>query len=330
MAAAVVEVPAILDVVGPSMPGSWRGQSLGACTDCRRLWAEHRAGRLTDADIREAEGTLFNTAGTCTVMGTASTMALMAETLGMALPGAASPPAPTGARLRHGAQTGRAAVRLARERTLAREILSRPAFENAIRALCAVGGSTNAVIHLLAVARRLGVDLALDDFDRIARETPLLADVKPTGNLYMDDFHAAGGAPALLKALEPMLDLGHRGVAGRTLGDRLDDVGPRAVGPAISTPDDPTGPPGALAVLRGSLAPDGAIIKAAAASPELLVHEGPAVVFESPQDAARRIDDPALGLTADHVLVLRNAGPVAAAMPGAGSMKIPKPLAERA
>jgi dihydroxy-acid dehydratase len=188
MAAAVVEVPTILDVVGPTIAGSWRGQRLGACTDCRRMWTEYEAGELTDAEIAEVECTLFNTAGTCTVMGTASTMALMAETLGLALPGAASPPAATGARLRHGTQTGRQPVELACERTLARSILTPEAFANALRMLCAVGGSTNAVIHLLAIARRAGVPLVLEDFDRIGQETPLMADIKPAGSGYMDQF----------------------------------------------------------------------------------------------------------------------------------------------
>jgi dihydroxy-acid dehydratase len=329
MAAAVVDVPAILDVVGPTMPGSWRGVRLGACTDCRRLWAEYQAGELTDAEIADVETRLFNTAGTCTVMGTASTMALMAETLGMALPGAASPPASTGARLRHATLTGRRAVELARERTIAASILTEDAFENAVRALCAAGGSTNAVIHLLAIARRAGVSLKLDDFDRIARETPLLTDIKPAGRGYMDQFHAAGGGPKLLRSLGPMLNLQHRGVSGRTLGQLLDEVDNRPAARTIAALDHPVGPPGALAVLRGSLAPDGALVKSAAASRELLIHEGPAVVFESPEDAARRADDPDLGLTPEHVMVLRNAGPIGAAMPEAGSMKIPKPLADQ-
>ena len=329
MAAAVVDVPSILDVVGPAIAGSWHGQRLGACTDCRRMWTEYEAGELSNGEIAEIESTLFNTAGTCTVMGTASTMALMAETLGMALPGAASPPAATGSRLLHGTQTGRQAVRLARDRTLARNILTAEAFENALRVLCAVGGSTNAVIHLLAVARRVGVPLELEDFDRIAQQTPLLADIKPAGNGYMDEFHAAGGGPRLLKSLEPVLNLEHRGVSGQTLGQLLDGVDDRTATPTISRLADPVGPPGALVVVRGSLAPDGAIIKAAAATKGLLVHEGPAVVFESPEDAARRIDDPDLHLTPDHVLVLRNAGPIGAGMPEAGSMKIPKPLADR-
>ena len=297
MAAAVVDVPAILDVVGPTIAGSWRGERIGACTDCRRMWTEYEAGQLTDAEIAQVESSLFNTAGTCTVMGTASSMALIAETLGLALPGAASPPAATGTRLRHGTQTGRQAVRLARDRTLARTILTPEAFENAVRALCAVGGSTNAVIHLLAVARRAGVPLKLEDFDRIAQETPLLADIKPAGTGYMDQFHAAGGCPRLLKSLEPALHLEHRGVSGRTLGQLLAEVDDRTATLTISMLDDPLGPPGALAVVRGSLAPDGAIIKATAATRELLVHEGPAIVFESPEDAARRIDDPELRLT---------------------------------
>jgi dihydroxy-acid dehydratase len=328
MAAAVADVPVILDVVGSMITSSWRGERLGACTDCRRFWARYRAGDLEQSEIEEVGTSLATTAGTCMVMGTASTMAIMAETLGLMLPGGASPPAPSGDRLRHGAATGRRAVELAREPILAREILTRPAFENALRTLAAIGGSTNAVIHLLAVARRAGVDLVLDDFDRLAREVPLLVDLKPSGSAYMEDFHAAGGAPRLLKALESTLDTTQVGVTGRTLGESLASVAPARGADGIIRPlSDPIGPPGALAVLFGSLAPLGAVIKVSAASSGLLVHEGPALVFESPDDAAARLDDPSLDVTPDHVLVLRNAGPVAAGMPEAGSLPIPKRLA---
>lgn len=326
MAAAVVDVPVLLEVVGPMMTGSWRGERLGACTDCRRFWAAYRSGELGADEIGEVEAALVNTAGTCTVMGTASTMAALTETLGMMLPGGTSPPAPTGARLRHATATGRRAVELARNPVLPREIMTEAAFGNALRALAALGGSTNAVIHLLAVARRAGVPLSLDDFDRVAAQTPLLADIKPSGAGYMEDFHGAGGVPVLLKNLESILDTEHVGVAGRSLGDLLSDVVvPRQR--VIGTLDEPLGPPGALVVLRGSLAPDGAVLKVSAATPELLHHEGPALVFESQEDAARRLDDPGLDITPDHVLVLRNAGPVAAGMPEAGSVPLPKRLA---
>src|SRR3954454_1262264 len=305
MAAASADVPALLEVAGPMLTGSWRGERLGACTDCRRFWLEHRAGRLDEHEIAQVRDELCPTAGTCMVMGTASTMACMAEALGLLLPGGATPPAATGARLRHAVATGRRAVDLARAGgPRPSELLTRDAFERALAVLAAIGGSTNAVIHLLAVARRARVPLALDDFDAGSRETPVLVDCKPAGAGYMEDFHRAGGVPALLRAL-----------AG--------EPGTGAVRPL----EDPVAPAGGLAVLRGSLAPDGAVLKVAAATPGLLRHRGPALVVESPEDAARRLDDPELEVTPQHVLVLRNAGPVAAGMPEAGSLPIPRRLA---
>jgi dihydroxy-acid dehydratase len=328
MAAAVSDVPVVVDVVGSMLTSSWRGERLGACTDCRRFWAKYRAGELDDGEIRDVEGNLASTSGTCMVMGTASTMASMAEALGMMLPGGATPPSPSGERLRHGTATGRRAVELARDPLLPREILTEDAFENVLRVLAALGGSTNAVVHLLAVARRAGVPLALDDFDRVSGETPLLVDLKPSGTRYMEDFHRAGGVPTLLKALEGHLRTGHTGVTGRPLAELLDGVAdPAEWQDVIRTLAEPLGPPGALAVLRGSLAPEGAVIKVSAASADLLVHEGPAMVFDSPEDAATRLADPDLDVTQEHVLVLRNAGPVASGMPEAGSLPIPKRLA---
>lgn len=328
MAAASSDVPVILDVVGSMVTSSWRGERLGACTDCRRFWARYRAGDLSEEEIGEVQGTLATTAGTCMVMGTASTMASLTEALGMMLPGGATPPAPSGERLRHGTATGRRAVELAREPVLPRDILTAPSFENALRVLAAAGGSTNAVVHLLAVARRAGVALGLNDVDRVSRETPLLVDLKPSGQAYMQDLHAAGGIPVLLKALEPVLDTSHVGVSGLPLREQLVQVAPPAPWQqVIHTLDRPLGGTGALAVLRGSLAPDGAVIKVSAASPELLTHEGPALVFDSPSDAARRLDDPDLDVTPEHVLVLRGAGPIAAGMPEAGSLPIPRRLA---
>ncbi len=329
MAAASSDVPVILEVVGPMLSGSWQGEQLGACTDCRRFWSRHRAGEIGDEDIGEVERQLVNTAGTCMVMGTASTMASLTETLGMMLPGGATPPAPTGSRLRHATATGRRAVELALDPLLPRDILTPAAFGNALRVLAALGGSTNAVIHLLAIARRAKVDLPLEEFDRVAQTIPLLVDLKPSGGGYMQDFHNAGGVPVLLKALADELDLSHVGVSGQSLDDQLASVEPPPEWQDIIHPlGDPLGPSGALAVLHGSLAPDGAVIKVSAASPHLLQHEGPALVFDSPEDAASRLDDPDLDVTADHVLVLRNAGPIAAGMPEAGSLPIPRLLAE--
>jgi dihydroxy-acid dehydratase len=328
MAGAGAQIPVILDVVGPMMTGSFKGERLGACTDCRRMWAQYRAGEVNDDEIDSIRHNLATTAGTCMVMGTASTMALVTEAMGMMLPGGATPPAPSGDRLRHGTATGRRAVELAKLCTLPASILTREAFENAIRVLAAVGGSTNVIIHLLAVAGRTNVELSVDDFDRIARETPLLVDLKPSGVGYMEDLHGAGGLPVILKALSPLLHLDHVGVTGRPLGELLEDVtSPQSWQSVISELESPLGSSGALAVLRGSLAPDGAVIKVSAASTELLNHVGPALVFDSPEEAAAMLADASLDVTADHVLVLRNAGPIAAGMPEAASVPIPKKLA---
>ena len=330
MAAASLEVPSIVAVAGSMLTGDWRGERLGACTDCRRYWGQHRAGELDEREIVEVRERLCPTAGTCMVMGTASTMACLAEVLGLMMPGSASPPATTGARLRVGVETGRQAVALAGQGRTAREILTRPAFENALRVLAALSGSTNAVVHLLALAGRAGVVLTLDDFDRIARQVPLLVDCKPAGRGYMEDFHRAGGVPALLKAMESQLDLTTVGVTGQRLADLLDATdAPGAWQTTIRSLDEPLGPAASLVVLKGSLAPDGAVLKRAAASPHLHKHRGRAFVFEGPEDVAARIDDPALGIEPDDVLVLRGVGPVAMGMPEAGSMPLPKYLAER-
>jgi len=328
MAAAVSRVPVILDVVGPMMTGTFKGERLGACTDCRRFWAQYRAGAIADIELDLIRRNLATTAGTCMVMGTASTMALVTEALGMMLPGGATPPAPSGDRLRHGVATGRRAVELARSGPLPSQILTRDAFENAIRVLAAVGGSTNAIIHLLAVAGRTDVQLSLNDIEAIARETPLLVDLKPSGRGYMEDLHAAGGLPVILKALSPLLHLDHIGVSGHTMGELMTKVEPpQSWQSVVSRLDAPLGSTGSLAVLHGSLAPEGAVIKVSAASPELLRHVGPAIVFESPEHAATMLEDDTLDVTPDHVLVLRNAGPIAAGMPEAGSLPIPKRLA---
>jgi len=330
MAAASADTPGLLVVTGPMLTGTWRGERLGACTDCRRFWSSHRAGELSASDVEAIQDSICPTAGTCMVMGTASTMACVTEALGLMLLGGAAAPAATGARLAHAAASGRRAVELARDGLRPSDVLSRAAFINAITVLSAISGSTNAVIHLLAIARRAGVDLALDDFDQVARRVPLLVDCKPAGSLYLEDFHRAGGMPVLLKALEPLLDTSVRRVDGMTLAEALRDASPpQPWQQCIRTLDDPLGPAQTLAVLHGSLAPDGAIIKAAAASPALMRHRGPALVFESPEDAARRLNDNRLQVTPEHVLVLRNAGPAAAGMPEAGSLPIPIRLAER-
>ena len=271
MAAAVSEVPVIVDVVGSMITSAWRGERLGAAPTAVDSGRGYRAGELDDQEIGEVGTTLATTAGTCMVMGTASTMATMAETLGMMLPGGATPPAPSGDRLRHGTATGRRAVELAREQRLPRQHPHQEAFENALLVLGAIGGSTNAVVHMLAIARRAGVDIKLDDFDRLAREVPLLVDLKPSGEGYMEDFHESGGVPVLLKALESELHTAHVGVSGRSLAENLANVQPpRPYQHAIRPLSDPVGPPGAIAVVSGSLAPDGAVIKVSAASQSLL------------------------------------------------------------
>ena len=411
MAAASANVPVVSVVTGPMRTGFWRGTRLGACTDCRAHWLQYRAGELDDHELGAVQQELCPTGGTCMVMGTASTMACLGEALGMMLPGAAAAPSGSGARLRHGVAAGRRAAALARDPVRPRDVLTPAAFANAVTALLAIGGSTNAIIHLLAIARRAGVPLTLADFEAAAERVPLLVNCKPSGALWLEDLHRAGGLPAVLAELRPLLHLDTPCVSGMTLGEQLaarggrnprataaatdgsaaagpagsrshiggpssgsaratsgagsaggavpgssttrdqqptaevEDGGSaaqkapsgqskrslsppsRAPAPVIGTLDEPIGPPGALTVLRGSLAPDGAVLKRSAATPALLRHRGPALVFESPADLANRIDDPALPVTPGHVLVLRNSGPAAAGMPETGSLPIPRKLA---
>jgi dihydroxy-acid dehydratase len=320
--------PALSVVSGPMYAGRWQGERIGACTDCRRTWGRHRSGEIDAEELGEVQAELCPTAGTCMVMGTASTMACVTEALGLMLAGGATPPAPSAARLRHGTASGRAAVAVAGAGTVPAELLSEGSFRNALVVLAAIGGSTNAVIHLTAIARRAGIGLDLDFVAASFAEVPLLVDLKPTGDHFMEHFHADGGVPVLMKALAPLLDGSARTVEGGTVADRIAAIErvPRSGG-TIATLADPLGEPGSLTVLRGSLAPGGALIKAAAASPELLRHVGRAIVFDSPDDAARRLEDPGLQASPGDVLVLRNAGP-ARGMPEAGSMPIPRRLAE--
>ncbi len=330
MAAASADIPAIQVVSGAMRTGAWRGDRLGACTDCRRYWARYRAGELADPQLEGVTQSLCSTPGTCMVMGTASTMACIVETLGLMLPGGAAPLSGTGDRLRVGARSGRMAVALARADRLPSHLLTRPSFLNALTVLTALGGSTNAIVHLLAIARRAGARLTLEDLHEVAQRVPLLVDCKPAGEGYMEDFHRAGGLPPLLKTLEPLLHADVPTITGRSLGEYLNAVQPpQAWQSAIRTLDEPLGSTGALAVIRGNLAPEGGVLKVAAATPALLAHRGPAIAFDSPEDAAARIDDPALKITPDHVMVLRNAGPVGGGFPEAGSLPIPKYLAQQ-
>jgi dihydroxy-acid dehydratase len=327
MGAASAGVPAIQLVAGPMMAGRHHGERLGACTDCRRFWARFRAGQLTKDEIEGVEGNLATTAGTCAVMGTASTMACLAETLGMALPGTAAIPAVHADRLRAAEATGEAAVALARSRVTPAQILTPKAFENALRVLLAIGGSTNAIIHLTAVAGRVGVPISLAELNRLSDDTPVLVDLKPSGQHYMEDFFAAGGLGAVLRELRERLHLDCLTVTGETLGARLDladDWVDRAV---IRSAREPFQPVGGLVALFGSLAPGGAILKRSAADSRLFETEGRAVVFDSLEDLAARIDEPALDVTAADFLVLKNAGPRGApGMPEAGYLPIPTKL----
>ncbi len=328
MGAASAGIPAIQLITGSMLTGSHRGERVGACTDCRRYWARYRAQDIGADEIAAVNDQLVASVGTCSVMGTASTMACIAEALGMTVPGGASPPAVTADRMRIAERTGGQAVRIARERLTIDRVLTAKAFENAMRVLLAIGGSTNAVVHLTAIAGRLGFEMDLPALDRMGRETPVLLDLKPSGDHYMEDFHHAGGMATLLRALRPLLHLDALTVTGRTLGEELDAAGPAFAQTVVRPLSNPIYPQGGIAVLQGNLAPGGAIIKQSAASPALMEHEGRAVVFEDAADLASRIDDPALDVTADDVLVLKRIGPKGApGMPEAGYLPIPLKLA---
>jgi len=330
MGAASAGMPAIVLPTGSMLTGSHRGERVGACTDCRRYWARHRAGEVDEAGIAAVNEELVPSVGTCSVMGTASTMACVAEALGMTVAGAASPPAVTADRMRVAERTGSEAVRLAASDRSVASILTEDAFHNAFRVLLALGGSTNALVHLAAIAGRVGFDLDLDAFDRMGRTTPVLVDLKPSGAHYMEDFDAAGGMTTLMRALAPLLALDARTVTGETLRERLARAAPPFAQDVVRPLDAPIHREGGIVVLRGNLAPGGAIVKQSAASPGLMEHEGRAVVFEGLDDLATRIDDPDLDVTADDVLVLKGIGPKGApGMPEAGLLPIPARLARQ-
>jgi dihydroxy-acid dehydratase len=329
MGAASAGIPAILLAAGPMLTGSYRGERVGACTDCRRFWAAYRRGEIERAEIEAVEEELAPTAGTCAVMGTASTMACLCEALGVMLPGGADIPAVHAARLRHAEATGKQAVALARSGSTLERILTAEAFENALRVLLAIGGSTNGILHLAAIAGRVGLQVDLKRLDALSEETPVIAGLRPSGEHYMEDFHRAGGLKQVLKELEPLLHRDCLTVAGGTLGELL--AGMPAL-PSWQTVIRPLSAPfherGALAVLHGSLAPRGAVIKRSAASPHLLEATGRAVVFSSLAELAARIDAPELDVRPDDFLVLKNAGPLGGpGMPEAGCLPIPRKLA---
>jgi dihydroxy-acid dehydratase len=331
MGAVSADVPAIVLPVGPMLAGRHEGARLGACTDCRRLWAAFRAGTLDEANLDRAHDNLMPTSGTCMVMGTASTMASLAETLGFTLPGAATAPAVSAERMRIAEATGTRAVEMAKAGgPRPSEILNPAALRNASAVLQAISGSTNGIVHLAAIAGRAGIRYDLAELDAIGRDVPVLVNMKPAGEYFAEDFHAAGGVPALWRRLKTHLDLTARTVRGETL-EEVVGRWPEYVDDEIIRPlNRPVVEGEALAILAGSLAPDGAVIKLSAATKSLTQHEGPALVFDSLDDLTRRIDDPDLPVTPDHCLVLRNAGPIGApGMPEAGALPIPKKLGSR-
>ena len=329
MAAASVDLPAVVVPGGPMLTGHFRGEPLGCGTDVWRLSEEVRAGTLSNEQFLRSESSMIRSTGHCNTMGTASTMALVAEALGTVLPGLAGTPAPDSRLLEAAHETGRLAVQLVADDRRPSTFLTAASFHNAIVALAAIGGSTNAVVHLLAIAGRLGIELTIDDFDRIGANVPLLVNLQPAGTYLMDDLYRAGGFLAVLREVRELLDPTALTVTGRPLVEYLDDA--RIWDPEVITPrDSPLLPAAGISVLRGSLAPGGAIIKPAAASPHLLKHRGRAVVFDSIEDFRARIDDPDLDIGADSVMVLRGCGPKGyPGMPEVANMPLPAKLLEQ-
>ena len=331
MGAVSANMPAIVLPVGSMLAGRHEGARLGACTDCRRLWAAYRAGALDAQSLDRAHDQLMPTAGTCMVMGTASTMACLTETLGFTLPGAATAPAVSSDRTRLAEATGtRAAAMAVAGGPRPRDILTPVALRNASVVLQATSGSTNALVHLAAIAGRAGIAYDLAEFDRIGREVPVLVNLKPAGAHFIEDFHAGGGVPALWRRLRDKLDLSASSVSGETLAEIVARWPTYTDDEVIRPLDRPIFAREAIAILTGNLAPNGAAIKLASATANLTTHQGPALVFDSLEDLANRIDDPTLAVTPDHCLVLRNAGPIGApGMPEAGALPIPKQLGSK-
>ena len=329
MAAASVNLPAIVVPGGPMLTGTFRGEPLGCGTDVWRLSEEARSGTLSNKDFQKSQSSMIRSKGHCNTMGTASTMAVVAEALGMTIPGFAGTPAPDARLLALSHETGRQIVEMIAADRRPSDIMTRGSFINAITAVASVGGSTNSVVHLLAIAGRLGVELSLEDFDETGKDIPLLANLAPSGKFLMDDLFRAGGLLALLSQIKDRFDRDAITVTGKPFVDYLDghDVYDRTV---IKTPAEPVMENAGIAVLRGNLAPNGAIIKPSAASPGLLVHRGPAIVFDSVEDLHERIDDPNLEVTPDSVLVLRGCGPKGyPGMPEVGNMPLPKKILEQ-
>ena len=330
MAAASSDIPAIILPTGPMSTGSHKGERLGACTDCRRLWAQYRAGTIDDAEIEDINGRLASSVGTCTVMGTASTIACMVEAMGLSLPMSGSAPATSSERTRLAEETGRVATALAQSGPTIGTLLTPTVVRTGLAVLQAMGGSTNAIVHLAAVLGRLGRRLDLAELDAIGRRVPVLVDLKPSGTGYMGEFHDAGGVPRLLEEIAEFIDLEAVTVTGATIGSIVGALPPRYEDTVIRRRQDPVAPDGALAVLTGNLAPAGAVIKHSAASPALKQHVGRAVVFDSVEHMALALDAEDADIAADDVLVLRNAGPRGApGMPEAGYIPIPRTLARQ-
>ncbi|MET3577170.1 dihydroxy-acid dehydratase [Mesorhizobium robiniae] len=329
MGAASCAVPTILVSGGPMLNGRFRGRSLGSGTDMFKLDEEYRTGRISRSELDAAEAAMSRSAGSCMTMGTASTMASLGEAMGIGLPMNGSIPAVDSRRAVLAEASGKRAVELVRQNITISSILTRAAFENAVRVNGAIGGSTNAVVHLLALAGRLGVDFTLEDWDRLGRDVPTLVDLKPSGRFLMEEFFDAGGLPVVMKRIENLLNLDAPAVEGGTIGERIvearcwnDEV--------IRTLSNPLTAQGGIMVLKGSLAPDGAIIKPSAASQHLMQHRGPAMVFENAEDMRARIDDPDLDVDADTILVLKNAGPRGyPGMPEVGTMSLPRKLLQQ-
>src|SRR3954471_14987849 len=328
MGAASANVPTLVVTGGPMLNGHWRGRDLGSCSDCWHYHEELRAGRITEEEFTEIENSMSRSNGHCMTMGTASTMACVTEALGLTPPGGAAIPAVDSRRAHLAETAGRQIVELVERDPRPSDILTREALENAIRVLHAIGGSTNAIIHLIAYAGRIGVDLPLSLFDELCASTPWLVDLKPAGAHLMEDFYYAGGLPAVLEQIRDLLHLDAITVTGRSLGENLDSATTAIIDEEVIRPRSrPLDEAGSLVVLRGNLCPDGAVMKVSAADPRLLAHEGRAVVFEDIHDLAARVDTADLDVDADSVMVLRNAGPVGApGMPEWGHLPIPAKL----
>ena len=326
MGAASADIPAILVTGGPQLKGNWKGEELGSCTDCRRYEVELRAGTIDEDDWAELQSCIVRSNGHCMTMGTASTMGTMGEALGMSLPGNAAIPAVDSRRKQHAEEAGRQIVKNVSSDLTPSRIMDEKAFDNAIKCLHAIGGSTNAIVHLTAIAGRVGIDLSLERFDELSKTTPFLLNLKPSGQYLMEDFYYAGGVPALMGRIESILDLDNITVTGRTLGENI--AGHLVHNEDIIRPmSNPLDPEGGLAVLYGNIAPTGAVIKPTAASPDLMVHKGKAIVFEDHDDLGNRIDDSDLEVSPDDILVMKNSGPIGGpGIPEWGFLPIPKKI----